>query len=286
MMILELVIGGLVIGSVYSLVALAHSLIWSGVRVVNFAQGEVFMVAAFVALTVLLGGRLPAQSFTVSMLTGVAIASLVGLLIYLLVMTPTAKKGFLYVIGGCVGTSILLQNTAILAWGSTGMRFPAVFPVEPIEVGGILVVPQDIYIMAISLAAMAVLWIFLTRTKIGTAMRAASQNRTAAGLMGISYRLTDGLTIAVASSLAGLAGILLAPKFYVTPQMGTIISSKGFTAAVLGGFGSMPGAVLGGLLLGVLESLSAGGGSSGYKDGIASGGGSFSQLTLPTKREG
>lgn len=236
MMILELVIGGLVIGSVYSLVALAHSLIWSGVRVVNFAQGEVFMVAAFVALTVLLGGRLPAQSFTVSMLTGVAIASLVGLLIYLLVMTPTAKKGFLYVIGGCVGTSILLQNTAILAWGSTGMRFPAVFPVEPIEVGGILVVPQDIYIMAISLAAMAVLWIFLTRTKIGTAMRAASQNRTAAGLMGISYRLTDGLTIAVASSLAGLAGILLAPKFYVTPQMGTIISSKGFTAAGTGRF--------------------------------------------------
>ncbi len=269
-MVVELIIGGLAIGSVYSLVALAHSLIWSGVRVVNFAQGEVFMAAAFTALTVLIGGRLlPAQPFAISVLAGVAVASFLGLLIYLAIMRPTQKKGFLYVIAGCVGASILLQNSAILIWGSTGKQFPAVFPMAPVKLGGILVVPQDMWIMGISLAAMAVLYLFLSKTRLGTAMRAAAQNRSAAGLMGISHRLTDALTIAVASALAGLAGILLSPKFYVTPQMGTIISSKGFTAAVLGGFGNIPGAVVGGLLLGVLENLSAGLVSSAYKDAIA-----------------
>ena len=268
--LVELVMGGLAIGSVYSLVALAHSLIWSGVRVVNFAQGEVFMSAPFIALTVLMGSNLLSkQSFVISILAGVGAASLVGLALYLGVIAPTAKHGFLYVIAGCVGGSVLIQNIAILIWGSTGVQFPSFLSTEPIKIGPFLLVPQDLWIMAISLVAMGALYLFLAKTRIGTAMRAAAQNRSVAGLMGISHSLTDSLTIMVASSLAGLAGVLLAPKFYVTPQMGTIISSKGFSAAVLGGFGNLPGAVIGGLLLGVLENLSAGFISSEYKDATA-----------------
>lgn len=269
-MMIQLIISGLAIGSVYSLVALAHSLIWSGVRAVNFAQGEVFMAAAFVALTALLGsGRLPSLPFIPSLLLGVIAASLVGLLVYAVAIRPTAKKGFLYALGGCIGFSTLLQSTAILIWGSNGQQFPSQLSMVPIQVGPVLIVPQDIFIMGVSLVAMVLLYIFLSKTRIGTAMRAAAQNREVAGLMGISHRLTDSLTFVVASSLAGLAGILLAPKFFVTPQMGSMISSKGFTAAVLGGFGSIPGAVAGGLLLGVVENISAGLISSSYKDAIS-----------------
>lgn len=267
---IQLMIGGLAIGSVYSLVALAHSLIWSGVRVVNFAQGEVFMSAAFIALTFLTGSSLLAhQSILVSAAAGVLAASLVGLLLYLGAIAPTAKKGFLYYLGSCIGGSIFLQNLAILIWGSTGLPFPAFFSTKPIRLGLFLLVPQDLWIMAISMAAMVILYLFLSKTRAGTAMRAAAQNRDVAGLMGISHRLTDSLTIVVASGLAGLAGVLLAPKFFVTPQMGSLISSKAFTAAVLGGFGNIPGAVVGGLLLGVLENLSAGFISSEYKDATA-----------------
>ncbi|MEN6363684.1 MAG: branched-chain amino acid ABC transporter permease [Rectinema sp.] len=265
----QLIIGGLAIGSVYGLVALAHSMIWSGVRVVNFAQGEIFMIAASVALMFVTGEWGQTLPFIPSAIIGTIVSAITGLLIYLLVMRPTTKWGFLYVIAGCVGVQMLLQNTAILIWGSTGRPFPAVLPMTPISVAGLLIVPQDVFILIISLAVAGALWLFLSKTKLGTAMRAAAQNRPVAGLMGISHVLTDGLTIAIASAVAGFAGILLAPKFFVTPQMGSLINSKAFTAAVLGGFGNIPGAIIGGLLLGVLENLAAGFISSQFKDAIS-----------------
>jgi branched-chain amino acid transport system permease protein len=267
--LLQLVIGGLAIGSVYGLVALAHSMIWSGVRVVNFAQGEIFMIAASVALMFVTGEWGAKLPFVPSAAVGTLASAATGLLIYLLVMRPTTKWGFLYVIAGCVGVQMLLQNTAILIWGSTGRPFPAILPMEPVALGSLLIVPQDVFVLVIGLAVAVALWIFLTKTRIGTAMRAAAQNRSVASLMGISHVLTDGLTLVMASAVAGFAGILLAPKFFVTPTMGSLINSKAFTAAVLGGFGNIPGAVVGGLLLGVLESLSAGFISSQFKDAIS-----------------
>lgn len=267
--LLQLVIGGLAIGSVYGLVALAHSMIWSGVRVVNFAQGEIFMVAASVALMYVTGEWGPKLHFVPAIAVGTMVSAFAGLLIYLLVMRPTTKWGFLYVIAGCVGVQMLLQNIAILLWGSTGRPFPAMLPMTPVAVGSLLIVPQDMFVLVISLAVAGAFWLFLTKTKIGTAMRAAAQNKSVAGLMGISHVLTDGLTLVVASALAGFAGILLAPKFFVTPTMGSLISSKAFTAAVLGGFGNIPGAIVGGLILGVLENLSAGFISSQFKDAIS-----------------
>lgn len=264
----ELIIGGIAIGSVYSLVALAHSLIWSGVRVVNFAQGEVFMGGAFISLAFLSG--VPALARHAPLFWAVAIglgaAAALGLLIYVGTIAPTTRKGFLYVIAGCVGASMLLQNVAILVWGSSGMAFPSFFSTVPVALGPFLIVPQDLWVTGISMVSMLALWLFLSRTRIGTAMRAASQNRAVAGLMGVDHRRTDALTIGIASALVGLAAVLLAPRFFVTPQMGSIVSSKAFTAAVLGGFGNIPGAVVGGILLGILENLSAGFISSAYKD--------------------
>ena len=267
--IIQLIVSGLAIGSVYGLIAIAHSMIWSGIRVVNFAQGEILMIGASVSLMYVTGewgARLP---FIPAAIIGAVAAAIMGLLIYLLVMRPTTKSGFLYVIGGCVGMQMLLQNTAILIWGATGRPYPAIFPMEPVSIGGVFIVPQDIFILLISLASAGILWLFLTRTKTGTAMRASSQNRSVAGLMGINHVRTDALTIVIASALAGIAGILIAPKFFVTPTMGASINSKAFTAAVLGGFGNIPGAIVGGLLLGVVENLAGGVFTSQAKDAVS-----------------
>mgnify|MGYP004577081401 FL=1 len=267
--IVQLLVSGLAIGSVYGLIAIAHSMIWSGIRVVNFAQGEVLMIAASVSLMFVTGEWGLKLPFIVSAVIGALASALVGFLIYYLVMRPTTKTGFLYVIGGCVAVQMLLQNIAILVWGAIGRSYPAFVSTTPITVGDVYIIPLDLVILAVSLLAAGILWIFLTKTKIGTAMRASSQNRNVAGLMGINHVLTDTLTIVIASALAGLAGILVAPKFFVTPTMGASINSKAFTAAVLGGFGSIPGAVVGGLLLGVVETLAGGIFSSQLKDAVS-----------------
>ena len=267
--ILQLLVGGLAIGSVYGIIAVAHSMIWSGVKVVNFAQGEIMMIAASVSLMFVTGEWGVKLPFIPAAIIGTITSALFGFLIYFLVMRPTTKIGFLYVIAGCVGVQVLLQNIAIMIWGSTGRAYPKIFSDVPVSINGVYIVPQDIAILIISLAAAGLLWIFLTKTKIGTAMRASSQNRDVAELMGINHVLTDGLTIVIASALAGLAGILLAPKFFVTPTMGVAISSKAFTAAVLGGFGNIPGAIIGGLLLGMVENLAGGLFSSQLKDSVS-----------------
>lgn len=267
--IVQLLVSGLAIGSVYGLIAIAHSMIWSGIRVVNFAQGEVLMIAASVSLMFVTGEWGLKLPFIVSAVIGALASAFVGFLIYYLVMRPTTKTGFLYVIGGCVAVQMLLQNIAILVWGAIGRSYPAFVSTTPITVGDLYIIPLDLVILAVSLLAAGILWIFLTKTKIGTAMRASSQNRNVAGLMGINHVLTDTLTIVIASALAGLAGILVAPKFFVTPTMGASINSKAFTAAVLGGFGSIPGAVVGGLLLGVVETLAGGIFSSQLKDAVS-----------------
>lgn len=267
--VLQLIVSGLAIGSVYGLIALAHSMIWSGIRVVNFAQGEVLMIGASVSLMYITGEWGAKLPFIPAAVIGAFASAFVGFLIYFLVMKPTTKSGFLYVIGGCVGVQMFLQNTAILIWGATGRPYPAILPMSPVNIGGVYVVPQDIFILFVSLLAAALLWTFLTRTKTGTAMRASSQNKAVAGLMGINHVKTDILTIVIASALAGLAGILLSPKFFVTPTMGASINSKAFTAAVLGGFGNIPGAILGGLLLGMVENLAGGIFSSQLKDAVS-----------------
>ncbi len=266
MFIIQQIIGGLATGSMYALVAIGYSLIWSGMRVVNFAQGEVFMFGAFIAVTifVILG-----QSFLISTIAGLIIGAIIGWLIYKFVVLPNKRKGFLFVIVGCIGVQILLRNIAIIIWGSSGIRFPSVFSIKPIEIMGILIVPEDIWIFCIGVIAMFILYMFLNKTKIGTAMRAAAQNKEIAMMMGINIKLTDSLTFLIGGILAALAGILLAPTIFVTPQMGASIANKAFSAAVIGGFGSVPGAVLGGFILGIIENIAGGFLSSGYKDAIA-----------------
>jgi len=266
MFIIQQIISGLATGSMYALVAIGYSLIWSGMKVVNFAQGEVFMFGAFITVTmfVILG-----QSFLTSIILGLIIGGVIGWLIYKLVVLPNLKKGFLFVIVGCVGVQILLRNIAIIIWGSSGIPFPSVFSTKPVEVMGILIVPEDIWIFFIGATAMLMLYIFLNRTKVGTAMRAAAQNREIAKMMGINIKLTDSLTFLIGGILAALAGILLSPTMFVTPQMGASIANKAFSAAVIGGFGSVPGAALGGFILGIIENIVGGFLSSGYKDAIA-----------------
>jgi len=266
MFIIQQVVSGLATGSMYALVAIGYSLIWSGMRVVNFAQGEVFMFGAFIAVSMFV---MSAQSFLTSIIAGLIIGGMIGWVIYKLVVLPNLKKGFLFVIVGCVGVQILLRNIAIIIWGASGIPFSSVFSTKPVEIMRILIVPEDIWIFFIGVTAMLMLYIFLNKTKLGTAMRAAAQNREIAKMMGINIKLTDSLTFLIGGVLAALAGILLAPTMFVTPQMGASIANKAFSAAVIGGFGSVPGAALGGFILGIIENIIGGFLSSGYKDAIA-----------------
>jgi branched-chain amino acid transport system permease protein len=266
MFIIQQMISGLATGSMYALIAIGYSLIWSGMRVVNFAQGEVFMFGAFIAVTFF---TILHQSFIVSLAVGILSGSLLGWLIYKFAVLPVLRKGFLFVIASCVGAQILLQNVAIVLWGASGIRFPSVFSTVPLKLMGILVVPQDLWMFGIGIAAMLLLYLFLNKTKTGTAMRAAAQNKEVVALMGVNRKLTDSLTFFIGGALAALAGILLAPKMFVTPLMGTSMTSKAFSAAVIGGFGSIPGAVFGGFILGIIENIAGGFISSGYKDAIS-----------------
>lgn len=263
---IQLLVGGLVIGSVYSLIALSHSLIWSGVRVVNFAQSEVYMSGAYIALTFLIIMPPEGINLVLAAFLGIIISVVIGTSTFFFAIVPTQKKGFLYVVAVCLGISTLIQNIVILVWGASGYPFPDLVSTDPIHAGQLLIVPQDLTIFGISLVFMLFLFLFLKKTKIGTAIRASSENREVAGLMGINIKVTNTMTFIIGSALTGLAGILMAPKFFVTPQMGTLIASKAFTAAVIGGFGNIPGAVVGGILLGILENFAAGYVSSQYKD--------------------
>jgi branched-chain amino acid transport system permease protein len=267
--LLELLIGGVVIGAVYSMVAISHSLIWSGVRVVNFAQSEVYMASAYIALSFIMYTSQVSLSVLVAIVLGVIAAILVGSGTFIFAIVPTRTKGFLYVVAVCLGISMLLQNISIVIWGASGYPFPPFLSTTPVNKLGLRIVPQDMLILGISLTAMILLFVFLKFTKVGTAMRASSENREVAGLMGINSKFTNTMTFVLGSALTGLAGVLMAPKFFVTPQMGSLIASKGFTAAVIGGFGNIPGAVIGGILLGVLENFAAGYISSQYKDAVA-----------------
>lgn len=267
-MLIQQVIQGLAIGSVYGVIALAFVLIYNAMGVLNFAQGEVFMAGAFAGLFfhVVLG--LP---FVVAFPLAIIAGGLLGWLIERIAFRPLFNAPEVNILIATIGMSIFLRNLFRVFFGADPYPFPTVFGDKPVYVGGVLLIPQNLWIAGIGLLLVVLIRLLLTQTFIGRALRAAAQDRDTASLMGINPKSTVSLTWTLASGLGAAAGVLVAPLFFVMADMGTLMGLKGFSAAVFGGIESVTGAMAGGLLLGLAESLGGGFISSGYQAAIAFG---------------
>jgi branched-chain amino acid transport system permease protein len=252
-------------GGIYALMALGFTIIYNALRLINFAQGDMFMLGATFGLTIYVMWGLPFSMAFV--LAGVGVA-VVGMLIERIVFRPLRGYPPLNLIIATIGVSITLRAVALMVWGSQALLFPPVFGDKPVVVGDIVVMPHYLWIVGIAVVVIVLLQAFFTFTVPGKAMRATAQNREAASLMGVNVFRMDSLAAAISAGLGGIGGVLIAPVFFVTTEMGALAGLKGFAAAVLGGFGSIPGAIAGGVVLGVAESMAASVVST-YRDAVA-----------------
>jgi branched-chain amino acid transport system permease protein len=265
---IDLVIVGLSLGMVYALVAIGISLIYSGLDVVHFAHGEIYMLGAFIGLIIHNVFKLP---FPLVLIGSMVVTGLIGVVIERVFYRRILRGGGGYTVAGMAmvicgfGMSIVLQNVAFLIFGARALPFPVTFGM-PIELGNVTLPASYAWIVIAAIVLMLSLHLFLTKTRLGLAVRAVAGNKEIAYLMGINVPLAISVIFGVACALGAAAGVLVGPINYVQVQMGVGVLIKAFAAAVVGGFGSLPGAVLGGLLVGVTESLGAGYLSGSYKD--------------------
>ncbi len=261
----QFLITGITVGSMYALVGLGFAIIYNATDVVNFAQGEFVMIGAMTAISLLAIGF----PYVLALVGALAVTVAVGLALDKLAIEPARGASVVSMIIITIGASIFLRGAALLVWGKDFHALPAFSGTDPIHIGGATVLPQNLWVMAVTaVLVFAVRW-FFSHTDLGKAVLACSHNRTAAQLVGINVRLMVLLAFGLSALLGGAAGLLIAPIVFMSYGAGIMLALKGFAAAILGGMGNPMGAVAGGLLLGVLESLGAGFISSGYKDAIA-----------------
>jgi len=268
-LLVQLILSGLAMGAVYALVALGYTLIWNAVGIVNFAQGDVVMLGAFVAVGAL------TNMFHLPIILGLGgmlvLMAIFGVAMALLVYYPVRNAPQLSAIVATLGLSMMLQNGVVLVWGPEPLSFTGPFGNATVTLLGAKIYTQYLLILAVLVLMMVAQEGMFRFTSIGRAMRATAQDAEAARLMGIRTNRVIAIIFAYAAMLAGLAGWLVAPLFYVSSDMGGKVSLDAFAACILGGFGSIPGALIGGLVLGLIESLGAFYISSEYIDVIAFG---------------
>jgi branched-chain amino acid transport system permease protein len=263
--LLQFAFSGLTVGAVYALVALGFTLIYVASDVVNFAQGEFVMLGGMgtVSLTAL-GLPLPLAA-----VLAVVATTLVGLALHRLAIEPARGASAVTLIIITIGASIFLRGLAQVVFDRQLHRLPAFFGDRPVAVLGATILPQSFWVIGGGVVIVVLLWAFLERTLTGKAVLATAGNRLAARLVGIDTGRIVGLSFAVSAAIGAVAGILAAPITFTSFDIGTMLALKGFAAAMLGGLGSPAGAVVGGLLVGLLEALAAGYLSSTYKDAVA-----------------
>jgi branched-chain amino acid transport system permease protein len=262
---LQQLVNGIVLGAIYALVALGYTMVYGILGLINFAHGEVVMVGAMVALTViqlLIGAGVPLPVPVILFLglaAAIAVCMALGFFIERVAYRPLRASPRLAALITAIGVSILLQNAAMIIWGRQYHSFPPLLPATPHPIGGATVSDLQIFIVALACAIMAGLLALVHHTRLGRAMRATSQNPDVAGLMGVNINTVISITFVIGSALAAVAGIMVSAYYGVAHYfMGFMLGLKAFTAAVLGGIGNIAGAMLGGVLLGVIESLAAG----------------------------
>lgn len=266
-MLAQLIVNGLIIGSIYSLIALGYSMVYGILRIVNFAHGEVMMVGSFLGLVFMNTFQL---NFIVAFLLAAFCTAILGMIIELFAYRPLRKYERIVTLVSAMGVSIMLSNLAQLIWGTGTQNYVIPFKIVTYEVMNITITNLQMLILATSFVLMAALYLFVHKTKMGVAMRATAQSLDNASLMGINVNRIISLTFAIGSILAALAGMLVSMYYdAVYPTMGYMFGLKAFTAAVLGGIGSIPGAMIGGLLLGVVENFGGTFISTQYQDMIS-----------------
>jgi branched-chain amino acid transport system permease protein len=262
---LQQLVNGVVLGAIYALVALGYTMVYGILGLINFAHGEVVMIGAMVALTViqlLLASGVPLPGPVVAAI-GLAAAiptcMLLGFAIERVAYRPLREAPRLAALITAIGMSIVLQNLAMIIWGRRYHSVPSLLPVTPHQFAGATITDLQIFIVLLAALIMAGLLYLVHRTRLGRAMRATSQNPEVAGLMGVNINTVISMTFIIGSALAAVAGLMVSAYYGVAHYvMGFMLGLKAFTAAVLGGIGNLGGAMLGGLLLGVIESLGAG----------------------------
>lgn len=260
---LQQVINGLTLGSVYAIVALGYTMVYGIIQLINFAHGEVVMLGAMVAFSVigaLAGTSLPPLIIVLAgILAAVPACMLVGYAMERVAYRPLRGAPRLAPLITAIGISIILQHVAMLVWSRSPLAFPQIIPLVRFYIGGAIITGVQIAIILTSLLMMATLTLLVYRTKLGIAMRATSQNPQVAGLMGIDIDRIISFTFIVGAALAAVAGVMVGTYYGIAHySMGALLGMKAFSAAVLGGIGNLAGAMLGGILLGVVEALGAG----------------------------
>jgi branched-chain amino acid transport system permease protein len=265
-------INGISLGSIYAIIALGYTMVYGIAKMLNFAHGDVIMIGGYVAFFALTSDNvgLPAP---VALLLAIIVCTILGITIERLAYKPLRSATSLAVLITAIGMSYFLQNSALLLWGANPKAFPDMFKnAEAIEFLGAKISPVALVAIFANIVIMVILTLFTTRTKVGKAMRAVSEDKGAATLMGINVNFTISLTFAIGSGLAAVAGVLLCSAYpTLMPTTGSLPGIKAFTAAVFGGIGSIPGAMIGGILLGVIEILARAYISSELADAIVFG---------------
>jgi branched-chain amino acid transport system permease protein len=265
--LVELTVGGLAIGSIYGLIGLGFSMIIRATGIFHFAQGEVMMLGAMFGLTAVSLAPLP---FVAVLVIGMIFAGLAAVLIEVVIYRTlrVCRVPLMNIIISTIGVSILLQNCSMLIWGSDAIAYPRLFQTTSYHIGPAHFAPQLVWVVVLGVTLMLVLQAFLKFTRTGIALQAAAQDPETAQLMGINLTRSTALTFGIAGAMAGGAGVLLGSMFFASFNMGFLPGVKAFVAATLGGLGSIGGAMLGGLVFGLIETFSAQWISSGYRDAV------------------
>jgi branched-chain amino acid transport system permease protein len=260
---LQQIINGLTLGSVYAIVALGYTMVYGIIQLINFAHGEVVMIGAMVAfsvITALAGTALPPVLIVLAgVLVAIPVCMLVGYAMERIAYRPLRGAPRLAPLITAIGISIILQHVALLVWSRNPLAFPQIIPLVSFDIGGAIITGVQIAIILTSVLMMGGLTLMVYRTKLGIAMRATSQNPQVAGLMGIDIDRIIAFTFIVGAALGAVAGVMVGTYYGIAHYtMGSLLGLKAFSAAVLGGIGNLAGAMLGGILLGIVEALAAG----------------------------
>ena len=263
--LLQFISSGLTVGAIYALVALGFTLIYKASDIINFAQGEFVMLGGMTTVFVALAG----VPLPLAALIAIIVTTAVGLALHRLAVEPARGASPVTLIMITIGASVFLRGVAQIVFDRRFHSLPPLFDADPIQFGGAAILPQSLVVLASATVIVTLLWLFIDRTLLGKAVIATAANRLAARLIGVDTRRIVDFSFAVSAAIGAIAGILITPIALTSYDVGTLLALKGFAAAMLGGIGSPLGAVVGGLLIGMIEALAAGYLSSNYKDAVA-----------------
>jgi len=264
--LLQFIFAGLTGGAIYALVALGFGVVHNTMGIVNFTQVDFVSLGGMILFSALFAAGLPMPLALVAAIIGV---TLVAVAVEEVGLRPSRSQSHLVLIFLTIGLSIILRGVMKIIWGKNRMAVPPLSGEEPVRLWGATILPQTLWILALTAGAIVLLVLFFRKTSMGLAMRGVAANEEAAATVGLKVRRVKAMSFALAGALGGLAGCLVTPITTLSYDVGVLLGLKGFAAAILGGVGSFPGAILGGLILGLLETLGAAYISSAYKDVIA-----------------